>query len=90
MERAKADMVVECVSDMLDPIMPCYREKDPVKQVLSVYLFLFQPSARMHTRSLLLNVSVKFEVPVNIDARVIPISIFFVMFKRNLAGCSIS
>lgn len=31
-ERAKADMVVECISDMMDPIMPCYREKDPAKK----------------------------------------------------------
>ncbi|KAK2156990.1 hypothetical protein LSH36_201g04023 [Paralvinella palmiformis] len=32
LDQARADMVVECVADMLDPIQPCYREPDNVKK----------------------------------------------------------
>ena len=33
LDQARADMVVDCVADMLDPIMPCYRENSEEKKV---------------------------------------------------------
>ena len=36
LEQAKADMIVECVADMMNPIQPAYREKNEEKKVSHV------------------------------------------------------
>ena len=33
LEQARADMVVDCAMDMMEPIMPAYREQNPEKKV---------------------------------------------------------
>lgn len=33
LDQAKADMIIDCVDDMLRPIMPAYREKNEQKKV---------------------------------------------------------